>query len=73
MKEATEECLGFGPYASKDNRKVIAEKQAKKAMIGIFKLGLTNGEIDTVIRKAFLASCQERARRAEARIAEAAE
>jgi hypothetical protein len=70
MREATDEDIGIGPYASKDNRRHIARKRAQKAMIGLFRLGLTVGETETVIHKAFIASCEERARRQADYIAE---
>jgi hypothetical protein len=65
MRDATAEDIGHDAMSSIENRKFIARKPLRKAIVACFILGLSDGEVLTAINRAYAHCVAERAHRRE--------
>ena len=63
MRQAVAEDIGIDAMSSMENRKSIAQKPLRKAIISCFVLGLSDGEVLTAINRAYARCVAERAHR----------
>ena len=63
MREAVAEDIGHDAMSAIENRKFIARKPLRKAIVQCFMLGLSDGEVMTAINRAYAHCVAERARR----------
>lgn len=63
MREAVAEDIGHDAMSSLENRKFIARKPLRKAIVQCFVLGLSDGEVLTALYRAYAHCVAERAQR----------